>query len=66
MQVKVDAHSEVMSHYPWAWTTPNAGDANVADTGAYADGTLVFADTVAVGSNARPVSGETGRATPAR
>ena len=24
-----------MSHYPWAWTTPNAGDSNLADTGAY-------------------------------
>ena len=28
MTVKVDAHSEVLGHYPWAWTTPNAGDAN--------------------------------------
>ena len=34
VDVKVDAHSEVMSHYPWAWTTPNAGDFNLADTGA--------------------------------
>src|SRR4051794_9451407 len=23
--LKVDVHSEVMSDYPWAWTTPNAG-----------------------------------------
>jgi hypothetical protein len=71
--VKVDVHSEVMSHYPWAWTTPNAGDFNIEDTGAYADGTLVFRDTgtphpnagphdwaAAVGSNVAPLDGETG------
>src|SRR5690348_4882529 len=26
VEVAVDAHSELMSHYPWGWTTPNAGD----------------------------------------
>ena len=45
VQVKVDVHSEVMSHYPWAWTTPNAGDFNLPDSGAYADGALAFHDT---------------------
>ncbi len=35
VDVMVDAHSEVMSHYPWAWTTPNSGDFNLADTGAF-------------------------------
>ena len=45
VDVMVDAHSEVMSHYPWAWTTPNAGDFNIADTGAYENGALVFHDT---------------------
>ena len=42
VNVKVDAHSEVMSHYPWAWTTPNAGDFNLPDTGSYADGALAL------------------------
>src|SRR5262245_20348455 len=45
VDVAVDAHSEVMSHYPWAWTTPNAGDFNLADTGAFTDGALEFHDT---------------------
>src|SRR4051794_23361412 len=42
VEVKVDAHSELVSHYPWAWTMPNAGDYNLADTGAFRDGTLEF------------------------
>src|SRR5215218_10488650 len=71
--VKVDAHSEVMSHYPWAWTTPNAGDFNLQDTGAYRGGALAFHDTgtphpnagphdwaAVVGSNRTPTAGETG------
>jgi hypothetical protein len=71
--VKVDAHSEVMSHYPWAWTTPNAGDFNFQDTGAFEDGALVFHDTgtphanagahdwvAMVGSNPKPDEGEAG------
>src|SRR4051795_7647226 len=40
--IKVDAHSEVMSQYPWSGTTPNAGDFNFADTGAFSDGALEF------------------------
>src|SRR5512133_1705421 len=71
--VKVDVHSEVMSQYPWAWTTPNAGDFNLQDTGAFEDGALVFHDqgtptpnagphdwVAAVGSSPAPDSGEAG------
>jgi hypothetical protein len=73
VHLKVDAHSEVMSQYPWAWTTPNAGDFNLQDTGAYEGGALAFNDTgtphpnagphdwaAVVGSNRRPVAGEAG------
>src|SRR3954452_19459988 len=42
VRVKLDAHSEVMSQYPWGSTTPNAGDFNLPDSGTYADGALVF------------------------
>jgi hypothetical protein len=73
VDVAVDAHSEVMSHYPWAWTTPNAGDFNLADTGAFRQGALEFHDTgtphpnagahdwvALVGSNPAPDGGEAG------
>src|SRR4051794_25092314 len=30
VDIQVDTHSEVMSHYPWSWTTPNATDFNLA------------------------------------
>jgi hypothetical protein len=74
VEVKVDAHSELMSHYPWAWTTPNAGDFNLADTGAYRDRTLEFREqgtpptpnadrhdwAALVGSNTRASGGEAG------
>ena len=43
-----------MSHYPWAWTTPNAGAFNLADTGAYRRGALVFRDTGTPHPNAGP------------
>jgi hypothetical protein len=69
--VKVDAHSELLSAYPWGFTgvTPNASD-NIADHGAYASGALQFTDDGAlpgapehhyaalVGSNRTPASGE--------
>ena len=71
--VDVDAHSEVMSHYPWAWTTPNAGDFNLPDTGAFTGGALEFHDTgtphpnagphdwvALVGSNPAPAGGQAG------
>src|SRR3954451_20646351 len=73
LRLKVDAHSEVMSHYPWAWTTPNAGDFNLQDTGAYDGGALACRDTgtphpnavphdwaAVLGSNRKPVAGEAG------
>jgi hypothetical protein len=46
VRVWVDAHSELMSQYPWGFsgTVPNASD-NVQDTGRFEDGTLVFRDT---------------------
>ncbi len=45
VRLKLDAHSELMTSYPWGWTTPNAGTTNLPDTGAYADGMLRFRDT---------------------
>ena len=43
--VKVDAHSELMTAYPWGFdgVKPNASD-NLADHGSYADGKLQFTD----------------------
>src|SRR4051794_22132750 len=41
--VKVDAHSELMTAYPWGWTTPSAAS-NGQDTGAVSDGALAFSD----------------------
>lgn len=68
VKLDVDAHSELMASYPWGWTTPNAGEANLPDTGSYADGTLQFREqgtppitnaaphdyTALVGSSLRP------------
>jgi hypothetical protein len=42
ISLTVDAHSELMSAYPWGWTTPSASDYNLQDTAAYADGRLEF------------------------
>ena len=33
VDLAMDAHSELMTAYPWGWTTPNAGQANLPDTG---------------------------------
>jgi hypothetical protein len=69
--VKVDAHSELLSAYPWGFTgvTPNASD-NIADNGSYTGKALQFTDDGAlpgapvhhyaalVGSNQDPASGE--------
>lgn len=52
--VKVDVRSEVMSHYPWAWTTPNAGDFNLQDTGDFVNDTLEFHDSGTPHPNAGP------------
>src|SRR5829696_3418143 len=74
VNVKVDAHSELMTQYPWGFTgvTPNASD-NEQDTGSFGGGTLRFRDTgdlpgeaaphsytAIVGSNRTPVNGEVG------
>ena len=40
VKLAVDAHSELMQSYPWGWTAPGAADANLPDTGAYANGAL--------------------------
>ncbi len=69
--VAVDAHSELMSQYPWTGTKPKAIDYNAADTGAFTGRSLEFRDTgtatsgphdwaAAVGSNLKPQGGETG------
>jgi hypothetical protein len=71
VDVAVDAHSEVMSHYPWTGTTPKAIDFNATDTGAFTGGRLEFRDAgtavsgrhdwvAAVGANADPTGGEPG------
>jgi hypothetical protein len=73
--VKVDAHSELMTEYPWGFTgvTPNAAD-NLPDTAEFDDGALVFRDrgrlphpnapqhdyAALVASDREPVAGETG------
>ncbi|GAA1592139.1 hypothetical protein GCM10009789_52800 [Kribbella sancticallisti] len=70
VKLDVDAHSELMPSYPWGWTTPNAAQVNLPDTGSYADGTLQFRDqgtppfpnfaahdyNALVGSSLRPAS----------
>ncbi|MGZ4276095.1 MAG: glycogen debranching protein [Solirubrobacteraceae bacterium] len=69
--VKVDAHSELMTAYPWGFSgvTPNAGD-NIADQGAFTGSALQFTDDGAlpgapehdyaalVAADRTPVSGE--------
>jgi hypothetical protein len=44
-KLSVDAHSELMSQYPWGFTgvTPNASD-NIPDKGSYDGHSLVFTD----------------------
>ena len=74
VRIQVDAHSELMGQYPWGFdnVVPRASD-NAPDTGAYADGRLVFRDTgqlpleaaphsytAMVGSDREPVTGAVG------
>ncbi|MDQ6849105.1 MAG: glycogen debranching protein, partial [Actinomycetota bacterium] len=40
----MDAHSELMSVYPWGETKPSQLQANLPDTGSYQHGRLVFRD----------------------
>jgi hypothetical protein len=72
-KLSVDAHSELMTQYPWGFggVTPNASD-NVADKGSYDGHNLVFTDDGAlpgapehhyaalVGTAMKPDSGATG------
>ena len=46
VNVMVDAHSELMTQYPWGFggTVPNASE-NAADSGSFDNGSLVFRDT---------------------
>jgi hypothetical protein len=44
VRLDVDAHSELMSGYPWGSTAPNQTAMNLPDTGAYDGGALVFRD----------------------
>jgi hypothetical protein len=73
--VWVDAHSELMTAYPWGFegVTPNASD-NLPDSGAFDGRALVFRDqgklpqanaprhdyAALVGSDRRPLNGKTG------
>ncbi len=43
--LRFDAHSELMSVYPWGETNPSQLQANLPDTGAFSRGRLVFRDT---------------------
>jgi hypothetical protein len=62
--VMVDAHSELMSAYPWGWTTPNATAFNEQDSATAADGRLVFSEprgwTAVVGARELPFDTATG------
>src|SRR3954468_2561753 len=62
--ISVDAHSELMSAYPWGWTTPNATAFNQADTAAASGGRLVFSEergwTAMVGAREQPLDTATG------
>ncbi|MDN3355254.1 hypothetical protein [Actinomadura sp. DC4] len=42
VRLDVDAHSELMTAYPWGSTTPDQQAGNLPDTGAYDGGSLVF------------------------
>jgi hypothetical protein len=42
VDLTVDAHSELMSAYPWGWTKPSALEHNLEDSATYADGRLEF------------------------
>jgi len=42
INLAMDAHSELMSAYPWGETNPSQSTFNLPDTGSYRDGQLVF------------------------
>jgi hypothetical protein len=43
--LSVDAHSELLSAYPWGWTTPSQETVNLPDTGGFDGRNLVFRET---------------------
>jgi hypothetical protein len=68
-----DAHSELLSAYPWGWTTPSAQASNLPDSAAYDSGALLFSDqgtppgglpahdwAAAVGATEAPTGHDTG------
>ena len=62
--VSVDAHSELMSAYPWGWTSPNATTFNQPDSASASGGRLVFSEergwTAVVGARETPLDAATG------
>ena|SRR5215207_925600 len=73
VQIDVEAASELMSAYPWAWTMPNAGEFNLEDDGSFDGEALVFEEegqphpnasehhwTALVAANATPSTGVIG------
>src|SRR4051812_16880824 len=44
VRLTVDAHSELLSAYPWTFTTPSQATANHRDTGSFDGRNLVFRD----------------------
>jgi hypothetical protein len=75
VELTTDAHSELMSAYPWGGTTPTAADFNLPDSAKLDGSRLVFTDSgtppvqnapahnwaAAVGSTLTPASGKTGK-----
>lgn len=73
--LSLDAHSELMSAYPWATTTPSQSEFNLRDRAAFEDGALRFSErgrppvanaarhdwAAFVGSRMAPVGHATGR-----
>ncbi len=65
VDVWVDAHSELMSIYPWGETTPSQLDFNGQDSASFESGELSFREagkpwTAVVSSSPPPAAGETG------
>ena len=74
VHLAMDAHSELMSAYPWGWTTPGQADFNLPDTGSVAGNALLFQENgtppvanatphswaATVGSALTPTGSETG------
>ncbi|MFI7602277.1 hypothetical protein [Actinoplanes sp. NPDC049681] len=44
VHLTMDAHSELLSAYPWGWTTPGQAAANLPDAGSFDGRNLIFRD----------------------